>query len=67
METTLDTRFKLKFFYVTDKNTFVIFDRDVEKILNKSAKDLAKKQTKEQLMLGHMWFDVRNICQFKIG
>ena len=42
-----------KIFYVTDKNTFVIFDRDVEKILNKSAKDLAKKQTKEQLMLGH--------------
>ena len=54
MQTTSDTWFKLKFqievFYATDKTTFMIFDWDTEKILNKSARDLAEKQTKVQLI-----------------
>ncbi|XP_050248855.1 uncharacterized protein LOC126696111 [Quercus robur] len=38
-------RIQIEVFDSTDKTTFVIFDRDAEKILNKSAKDLAEKQT----------------------
>ncbi|XP_065637597.1 replication protein A 70 kDa DNA-binding subunit D-like [Quercus suber] len=38
-------RIQIEVFDSTDKTTFVIFDQDAEKILNKSAKDLAKKQT----------------------
>ena len=40
----------MEVFYTTDKATFVIFDRDAKKILNKSARDLAEKQTKVQLI-----------------
>ena len=54
MQTTLDTVFKLKFqievFDVTDKTTFVIFDRDAKKILNKFVRDLAKRQIEVQLI-----------------
>ena len=37
---------QIEVFDSTDKTTFVIFDRDAEKILNKSARDLTKKQTR---------------------
>ena len=54
MQTTSDTGFKLKFqieiIDATDKTTFVIFNRDVEKILNKSARDLTEKHTEVQLI-----------------
>ena len=50
MQTTSDTGFKLKFQIATDKTTFVIFDWDVEKILNKFARDLIEKQTKVQFI-----------------
>ena len=54
MQTTSDTGFKLKFqiefFYATYKKVFVIFDRDVEKIIDKFARDLAKKQIEVQLI-----------------
>ena len=36
---------QIEVFDSTDKTTFVIFDRDAEKILNKSARDLVEKQT----------------------
>ena len=35
---------QIEFFDTTDKTTFVIFDRDAEKILNKFASDLTKKK-----------------------
>ena len=38
-------------FYAIDKTNFLIFDRDIEKILNKSARDLAVKETVVQLIL----------------
>ena len=54
LQTTSGIGYKLKlqieFLDATNKTTFVIFDRDAEKILNKSAKDLAKKQTELQLI-----------------
>ena len=54
LQTTSGTRYKLKlqieFLDATNKTTFMIFDRDAEKILNKCAKDLAKKQTELQLI-----------------
>ena len=36
-------RIQIEVFVVIDKTTFVIFDRDAEKILNKSTRDLAVK------------------------
>ena len=36
---------QIEVFDATNKTTFVIFDRDVEKILNKSTRDFAEKQT----------------------
>ena len=42
---------QIEFFDTTDKTTFVIFDRDAEKILNKFASDLTKKQIAIQLIL----------------
>ena len=41
---------QIEVFYAIDKTNFLIFDRDIEKILNKSARDLAKKQTEVQLI-----------------
>ena len=41
---------QIEVFDTTNKTTFVIFDRDAEKILNKSARDLAKKQIEVQLI-----------------
>ena len=47
MQTTSDIGFKLKFqieiIDAIDKTTFVIFNRDAEKILKKFTKDLAEK------------------------
>jgi hypothetical protein len=37
-------KIKIEVSDATDKTTFVIFDRDAEKILNKSAKNLAENQ-----------------------
>ena len=37
---------QIEVFDTTNKTTFVIFDRDAGKILNKSARDLTKKQTR---------------------
>ena len=39
---------QIEVFDATNKTTFVIFDRNAEKILNKSARDLAKKQIELQ-------------------
>ena len=41
---------QIEVFDATNKTTFVIFDRDAEKILNKFARDLAEKQTGVQLI-----------------
>ena len=40
---------QVKDFDATNKTTFVIFDRDAEKILNKYARDLAKKKLRYNL------------------
>ena len=54
MQTTSDIGFKLKFqieiIDAIDKTTFVIFNRDAKKILNKSTRDLAEKQIEEQFI-----------------
>ena len=43
---------QIEVFDATNKTTFFfIFDRDAEKILNKFAKDIAKKQSEVQLIL----------------
>ena len=36
---------QVKDFEATNKTTFVIFDRDIEKILNKPSRNLIEKQT----------------------
>ena len=41
---------QIEVFDATNKTTFFIFDRDVEKILNKSARDITEKQTEVQLI-----------------
>ena len=41
---------QVKDFDATNKTTFVIFDRDDKKILNKFARDLAEKQIEIQLI-----------------
>ena len=42
---------QIEVFDATNKTTFFIFDRDAEEILNKFAKDIAKKQSEVQLIL----------------
>ena len=42
---------QIEVFYAIDKTNFLIFDRDIEKILNKSARDLAVKEIVVQLIL----------------
>ena len=41
---------QIEVFDATDKTTYVIFDWDSKKILNKFARDLAEKQTKVQFI-----------------
>ena len=42
---------QIEVFDATNKTTFFfIFDRDAEKILNKSARDITEKQTEVQLI-----------------
>ena len=41
---------KIDVFDATDKSIYLIFDPNAEKILNKSIRDLAEKQTKLQLI-----------------
>ena len=41
---------QIEVFDATDKTTFLIFDRDAEKILNKSTRDLDEKQTEVQII-----------------
>ena len=48
-ETYFKYRIQIEVLDVIKKITFVMFDRDVENILNKLVKDLAKKQTKVQI------------------
>ena len=43
-------RIQIEVFDATDKTTYVIFDWDSKKILNKFARDLAEKQTKVQFI-----------------
>ena len=42
-------KIQIEIFAATNKTKFVIFDRDVEKILNKSTRDLAKNKLRYNL------------------
>ena len=43
-------KIQIEIFAATNKTKFVIFDWDVEKILNKSTRDLDEKQTGVQII-----------------